>query len=352
MLPPPPITAPSGEYAWLDWYSKLTNYLNQTGSIPWNVIDFSGSNISSIQQRDHNVLTSIQGGNATERYHLTFAQWSSLPGSTAEPANTFLAGPTSGGAAIPTWRNIVAADLPSISSGLTGTLPIANGGTGATTPSAALAALGGISAGTLINVQVFTSSGTYVPTTGCTKAIVEGVGGGGAGGGTVTNTAGNFSVGAGGGSGAYFKHFISSPTTTSVTVGSGGTGVVGVSGNAGTASAFGTINAPGGTGGIASISGATARATGGAGGATATNANIVNSGGQQGGHSFVSSAAIYMMGAGGNTPFGSGGGGIIDATGNAGTGYGSGGGGVATGNATSYAGGAGKPGVIIVYEYK
>jgi hypothetical protein len=50
-------------------------------------------------------------------------------------ANTVLAGPTSGADADPTFRAIAVADLPDISSGLTGTLPVANGGTGTTTPS-------------------------------------------------------------------------------------------------------------------------------------------------------------------------------------------------------------------------
>lgn len=83
-LPPPPTKAPDGSYAWLDWYKKLQAYVSQSGSVPWSVIDFSGSNIADIQQRDHNTLTSIQGGNSTERYHLTAAQWAAL---TAGPHN-------------------------------------------------------------------------------------------------------------------------------------------------------------------------------------------------------------------------------------------------------------------------
>lgn len=44
--------------------------------------------------------------------------------------NTFLAGPTTGADATPAFRSIVSSDLPSISTGLSGTLPLANGGTG------------------------------------------------------------------------------------------------------------------------------------------------------------------------------------------------------------------------------
>lgn len=112
MLPPPPITAPSGEYAWLDWYSRLTNYLNQSGSIPWDVIDFSNSNITAIQTRHHNDLQLLQGGATGEYYHLTAAQWASIPGATPQPANFFYAGPTSGASAVPGFRTMVTQDLP------------------------------------------------------------------------------------------------------------------------------------------------------------------------------------------------------------------------------------------------
>lgn len=49
-----------------------------------------------------------------------------------QTANTVFSGPTSGGAATPTFRSLVAADIPAISltSGVSGVLPSANGGTG------------------------------------------------------------------------------------------------------------------------------------------------------------------------------------------------------------------------------
>lgn len=48
-----------------------------------------------------------------------------------EAANTVFAGPASGGAASPTFRALVAADVPAISltTGISGVLPVANGGT-------------------------------------------------------------------------------------------------------------------------------------------------------------------------------------------------------------------------------
>lgn len=83
-LPPPPTKAPDGSYAWLDWYKKLQAYVSQGGSVPWNVIDFSGSNLADIAIRDHGSLQGVQGGVTGEHYHLTLAQWSSL---TAGPHN-------------------------------------------------------------------------------------------------------------------------------------------------------------------------------------------------------------------------------------------------------------------------
>lgn len=54
-----------------------------------------------------------------------------------QTANTILSGPTSGGTAISSFRALVAADIPSISltTGVTGVLPIANGGTNASSAS-------------------------------------------------------------------------------------------------------------------------------------------------------------------------------------------------------------------------
>jgi len=94
-LPPPPTRAPDGSFAWVDWYNKLRDFVSNAGNIAWTSIDFTGSNISNIQVRDHNLLTNIQGGSLTERYHLTLAQYSAL---TAGPHNNLsgLQGGTAG----------------------------------------------------------------------------------------------------------------------------------------------------------------------------------------------------------------------------------------------------------------
>jgi len=86
----------------------------------------------------------------------------------AKTANQVLAGPTTGAAAAPAFRALVATDIPaiSLSSGVTGTLPVANGGTGVTTVSSGQLLIGtsagGFAASTLTagsNVTITNGSG-------------------------------------------------------------------------------------------------------------------------------------------------------------------------------------------------
>lgn len=67
-VPPPPLNSPSGSYYWLEWYTSLTNFLNGT-NIPWSNLNFTGSNLTDIQTRNHNDLQNIQGGVSTMHYH-------------------------------------------------------------------------------------------------------------------------------------------------------------------------------------------------------------------------------------------------------------------------------------------
>jgi len=69
-LPPPPINDKPGSFTWLEWYRQLRNYVSTSGSVPWYIINFSGSNITDIAQRSHNNLQSLQGGAAGAMYHL------------------------------------------------------------------------------------------------------------------------------------------------------------------------------------------------------------------------------------------------------------------------------------------
>lgn len=93
-LPPPPTNDQTGSFAWLEWFRQLRGYISQTGSVPWNVINFAGSNITDIAARSHENLQGIQGGTTSQHYHLTSAEYAAL---TAGPHNnlTGLQGGTS-----------------------------------------------------------------------------------------------------------------------------------------------------------------------------------------------------------------------------------------------------------------
>lgn len=77
-LPPPPINDKPGSFTWLEWYRQLRNYVSTSGSVPWYILNFSGSSITDIAVREHNSLQSVQGGSAGEHYHLTQNQLTDL----------------------------------------------------------------------------------------------------------------------------------------------------------------------------------------------------------------------------------------------------------------------------------
>jgi hypothetical protein len=77
-LPPPPINDKPGSFTWLEWYRQLRNYVSTSGSVPWYILNFSGSNITDITQRSHENLQTLQGGSAGEHYHLTANQLTDL----------------------------------------------------------------------------------------------------------------------------------------------------------------------------------------------------------------------------------------------------------------------------------
>ena len=234
---------------------------------------------------------------------------------------------------------------------------VANGQTQITAPNIAQVAGAPIITpavnGRLLNVQVFTASGTYTPTPGTTTVIVEVQAGGGAGGGTQATGASQVAAGSGGGAGGYAKKRITSGFAgAAVTVGVGGAVATGANGGNGNSSSFGAILSA--TGGIGGSLGPAAvgdnRTVGGATGGTGTGGSINISGGF--GRPGVYSTQA-LGGEGGGTPFGSGP--IMPGANSNGpnaTNYGAGGSGAATfASQVAYTGGAGAAGIVIISEY-
>lgn len=78
-LPPPPTQEPDKDtYVWISWFQQLYTYITAIGRIAWTVIDFTSSNITDIATRNHDDLQNIDGGNATENYHLTLSEYTNL----------------------------------------------------------------------------------------------------------------------------------------------------------------------------------------------------------------------------------------------------------------------------------
>lgn len=218
----------------------------------------------------------------------------------------------------------------------------------------------GIPTGALLNVQVFTASGTYTATTGTNSVIVELVGGGGGGGGTPATAAGQSAVGAGGGGGAFARiRATSGFNGVTVTVGSAGTGASGAGGTSGGTSSFGTLaSCPGGAaGGVGTAIAAAVIGNVQQGGATPTISGattLMSSGGYTSGTGafIITAGAVQAGGSGGDSPFGAGGAYGTSGAGGAALGRGAGGGGAGAGASTgALAGGNGAAGMVVVYEY-
>jgi len=216
--------------------------------------------------------------------------------------------------------------------------------------------------GRLLNVQIFNVAGTYTytPSVGTKKYIVEVQGGGGAGGGNVATTTGRFSAGGGGGAGGYGKSLITNTdSTVTVTVGAGGVASFGGTSGGGGTSSFGAyLTCTGGKGLASAIAVTTTAITSSQGlGGTSTGGNIVNCTGQAGMSGLAISTNDTLSGKGGDSYFGAAGHGFSNITpaqsnGISAAGYGAGGGGSSC-NAVGapLAGGAGKNGIVIVWEY-
>lgn len=220
--------------------------------------------------------------------------------------------------------------------------------------------------GRLIDKQVFTTNGTWTKPSGLTAnaiVIVEMVAGG-AGGSGAKGASSQIMIGMGGMSGSYLKAALAASSlnaTEAVVVGSAGTGgaATPTTGTAGGDSSFSDLTAKGGDSSGTVSSG--------------TSAFSVPKSVKLTGHALVKAWQILSavrghqnpavrisgtfaiscpggdspLGAGGNSPAMPGG----DVGSNAPDGYGGGGGGAISSDATGYAGGNGRPGIVIVYTY-
>jgi hypothetical protein len=130
----------------------------------------------------------------------------------------------------------------------------------------------GANAFSSINVQTFTTTGTYTPTSGMLYCIIECVGGGGGGGASSTTGAATASAGGGGAGGAYSRKFASAATigvSQTVTIGAAGTAGAADGGNGGSGgvTSVGSIcSANGGTGGFGAPAATLSITSGGVGG--------------------------------------------------------------------------------------
>lgn len=236
---------------------------------------------------------------------------------------------------------------------------VLDNGTPATILASLKSSMTALTPGRLLNVQVFTGSGSYTPTSGTKKIIVEVQAGGGAGGGTPATSSSQNSVASGGSSGQYIKSQLQISSLTlpvTVTVGIGGAGVSGSGGSGGGASSFGSyMTASGGFGGGAGSAASSAYVIQpGIVRSLPTSGNIDNGGGTPGGAGIFTQVGAGVSGNGGASRFGGGGnpgsvsgGGYTQAVG-----YGSGGAGAAVAASTAaQGGGAGGTGIVIVWEY-
>lgn len=216
--------------------------------------------------------------------------------------------------------------------------------------------------------QVFTSSGTYVPTAGMISCVIECVGGGAGGGGVLPIVGGVSASAGGGGSGGYSRTYAQSSAFTSsgvvVSVGAGGAGgAAGFNvGSSGGTTSVGTLCiAFGGSGGLPGGS-IFNPGSGGAGGLSGTG-DIAGTG-MHGGTGVGNQITTVSVagGFGGSTPYGGGGvppiitGGTADALNGiapSSGGFGGGGSGACFNNigASNRAGGNGAAGIAIITEF-
>lgn len=218
----------------------------------------------------------------------------------------------------------------------------------------------------LLNYVYLTTpgSGTYTPTAGTKRILVEVWGAGGGGGGVDGQGAGTWAKGGSGGGGGYCSKWIASglAASYSYTVGAGGAGgVAGANGGSqgGTSTFSGTgvsLTAEGGTGAAGETATATGSLSSGVYGGTGSGGDInIKGGAAESGYNSQATQRTAIVGVGYSFPASHSAGGVGPSQGGAG-GNGvnpseGGSGALVRDIATNYAGGNGGPGLIKITEY-
>ena len=118
LIPPIPKELLTPEsYIWRDWFNNLRNILVGAieGTVAWASLNFTGSNITDLVSRRHTDLQSLQGGTAGQYYHLTAADYTSVTTTFGSQTANFVYAAPNGSAGVPTFRALVAADIPALS---------------------------------------------------------------------------------------------------------------------------------------------------------------------------------------------------------------------------------------------
>jgi hypothetical protein len=214
---------------------------------------------------------------------------------------------------------------------------------------------------TQVNVQTFTASGTYTPTTGMKYCTIEVQAGGGGSGGVTQSIASNCTLAGGGGGGGYARKTVPSATigaSQSVTVGAGGTAGAntGTNGGTGGTSSVGSIvSATGGLGGAGAASYATTYQQVPSSGGNGSSGDVNVNGGTGNSAYMIGAGAQYSSPSGGSSYFGGATAASSYGAGITGNTYGAGAAGSASfgaGAATGpYAGAIGGAGIVIITEY-
>jgi hypothetical protein len=224
-----------------------------------------------------------------------------------------------------------------------------------------------VNPGRLLNIRTFTASGTYSISSSSVATIIVCVQAAGAGGnGAPATGAAQSSMGLGGSGGSYYSASMLTqglPASIPVTIGAAGSaGAVGGAGGAGGATSFGSIiSCPGGlAGGVVAAQGSLTPFNGALGPAAATvslpagSVTLENIPGQGANFSILGGGALAAGSGGGSSRMGTGGNNTQGVSaGQSAKGFGGGGGGasVNTASTAGQPGGAGAPGIIVIYEY-